>query len=55
MEISDSQSVVYENYRLAGYYALQFGATSLEGVKPLSSNLIFSSTYDSPKHEIYLR
>ena len=29
MAIRDSQSVAYENYRLVGYYALQFGATSL--------------------------
>ena len=32
MAIRDLQYVAYENYRLVGYYILQFGATSLEVV-----------------------
>jgi hypothetical protein len=55
MAIRDTQNVAYENYHLFGYYALQFGATSLEVVMSLSSTLISCSTYDSSKHEIYLR
>jgi hypothetical protein len=55
MAIIDSQNVAYENYRLVGYYALQFSATSLVVVKSLSSTLIFCSTYELSKHDIYLR
>jgi hypothetical protein len=55
MAIRDSQNVAYENYRLVGYYTLQFSAKSLEDVISLSSTSNFCSTYDSSKHEIYLR
>jgi hypothetical protein len=46
MAIRDSQSVAYENYRLVGYYTLQFSATSLEVMVSLSSTLIFCYTGD---------
>ena len=49
MAIRDSQNVVYQNYRLVGYYVLQFGATSLEVAISLSPTLIFCSTHRSMK------